>query len=153
MKNVKIIVPIICVLVGLGVGFLGGVEYKNYQAKKLRNNFTTSGTNGNFQRFTGGTRVAGQNGNGMMRGGAIEGTILSMDDKSVTVKIADGSSKIVLFSSSTTYSNTAAASKGDLKVGNTIAVFGAANSDGSVTATNVQINPVNFRPQGTPSPK
>lgn len=148
MKNARVIVPIIAVLVGLGVGFFGGIEYKNYQANKLRSSFTAGGA----QRFTG-TRTgqAGQNG-AAVRGGAVNGTILSMDAKSITVKLADGSTKIVLFSGSTTYSNTATASQTDLKVGSTVAVMGAANSDGSVTASNVQINPMSFRPQGSPSP-
>lgn len=38
MKNVRMLVPIICVLVGLGVGFLGGFEYKNYQTMKRPSN-------------------------------------------------------------------------------------------------------------------
>jgi hypothetical protein len=151
MKNARVIVPIIAVLVGLGVGFFGGIEYKNYQANKARSNFAAGGANGNFQRFTAGTRGTGQGG-AVARGGAVNGTILSMDAKSITVKLSDGSTKIVLFSGSTTYSNTATASQTDLKVGSTVAVFGAANSDGSVTATNVQINPMSFRPQGSPPP-
>lgn len=145
MKNAKVLVPIIYVLIGLGVGFLGGYEYRNYRL----NNARINGTGGNLQRFVGGTRGANQN--GMMRG-AITGSILSMDDKSITVKLNDGSTKIVLFSGSTTYSNTVAATRMDLKVGGEVAVFGATNSDGSVTATNVQINPTFFRLQGTPSP-
>jgi hypothetical protein len=147
MKNARMLVPIICVLIGLGVGFLGGYEYRNYRLKKT---ITNIGTNGNFQRFTGsGINRIGQNGNGMMRGGIIEGTILFMDDKSVTVKLNDGSTKIILFSNSTSYSNTVASVKTDLKIGSTVAVFGVTNSDGSVTATSVQINPVNFKPQAT----
>lgn len=145
MKNAKVLVPIIYVLIGLGVGFLGGYEYRNYRL----NNARINGIGGNLQRFVGGTR--GTNQNGMMRGATV-GSILSMDDKSITVKLNDGSTKIVLFSGSTTFSNTISASKSDLKVGGEVAVFGATNSDGSVTATNVQINPTFFRPQGTPSP-
>lgn len=149
MKNARTLVPVICVLVGIGVGFFGGIEYKNYQVNKLRNNFTMMGDNGP-QRFTG-TRGTNQNSARMM-GGAVNGTILSMDNKSLTVKLTDGSSKIVLFSGSTTYSNTTPASQSDLKVGNTVAVFGAPNSDGSVTATSVQINPISFKPQNSPNP-
>jgi hypothetical protein len=151
MKNARVLVPIICVLLGLGAGFFGGIEYRNYQINKARGGFAAGGANGTFQRFTAnGTRGVGQN--GMMRGGAVNGTILSMDDKSITVKLADGSTKIVLFSDATTYSNTATASKSDLKTGGTVAVFGTTNSDGSVTASTVQLNPMTFRPQGSPNP-
>lgn len=152
MKNTGTLITVICLLIGLGVGFFGGYKYRNYSLSKAMVNL---GANGNFQRFTGNgtTRMMGQNGNGMMRGGAVEGTILSMDDKSITVKMSDGSSKIILFSGSTTYSNTQVAVRNDLKIGSTVAVFGASNSDGSITATNVQINPVTFKPQGSPAPK
>jgi hypothetical protein len=154
--NKKALVPILLLVAGLIGGFFGGMQYRNYQLQKARGNF---GANGNFQRFNG-ARPSGQNG-GMMGRGGVAGSILSMDEnadgvlKSITVKLADGSSKIVLFSASTTYSNTVNATKTDLKVGQNVAVFGAANSDGSVTATNVQINPEfgRINPSPVPSPK
>ncbi|NCB26825.1 MAG: hypothetical protein EOM62_15350 [Bacteroidia bacterium] len=59
----------------------------------------------------------------------------------MTVKLADGSSRIVLFSDSTTVNQSVAASKNDLKVGLNVAVRGDQNSDGSVTSTNIEINP------------
>jgi len=128
MKNVKSLIPIICVLVGLGVGFLAGFEFKAYQLKKSFSGNQTANGKINTQQMG-------------MRGGVVIGSILSMDDKSVTVKLSDGSSKIVLFSDSTTYTNTVDAAKSDLKVGENVAVSGTSNSDGSVTATSVQINP------------
>lgn len=147
MRNVKVLVPIILVLVGLGVGFFGGFEYRNYQ---IRKNLTNGGEN--FQRFVGNRNgTMGGQGNVMMRGGVF-GTIFSIDSNGITVKLNDGSSKIVLFSSSTTFANTVSATKNDLKTGDTIAVFGASNSDGSVTATSVQINPEFGRPQPSLNP-
>ena len=137
MKNAKVIVPIILVLIGLGVGFFGGYQYRNYRLAQTRGNFGAAGANG--QRFVG--NRTGQNGTGIMRGGAVTGSILSMDTNSLTVKLADGSTKIVLFSGTTTYENTIAAQASDLKVGGEVAVFGTSNSDGSVTATSIQINP------------
>lgn len=131
MKNIKVIVPIISVLIGLGVGFFGGMEYRNYQIRNTR---------GNFQRFVGG-RIGSQGevNSQAFRGGAIDGSVISMDDKSMTVKMNDGSTKIVLLSGSTSYSNTVAAAKTDLKAGDSVAVFGTPNSDGSVTASDVQL--------------
>ena len=133
--NKKSVVVIVAVL-ALAAGFGGGYFFRNYQLSKIRANF---GANGNVQRFMGNRN--GQNGVGMMGRGGVVGSIVSMDDKSITVKMTDESTKIVLFSDVTTYSNTATASKEDLKVGVDVVVFGATNSDGSVTATNVQINP------------
>lgn len=147
MKNTKALIPVILLLAGLGAGFFGGIQYRNYQIAKTRGSFVL-GANG--QRFTG-TRT-GQGVTAGARGGAVSGSILSMDASSITVKLADGSSKIVLFSTSTTYSKTVNAAQTDLKVGENVAVAGATNSDGSVTATNVQINPEFSRPQASPAP-
>jgi hypothetical protein len=144
MKNAKVIVPIILVLVGLGAGFFGGYQYRNYRLNQARGNFGA-----NSQRFIG-TRGTGQNG-GMMGRGGVYGSILSIDASSITVKLADGSTKIILFSGSTTYENTIVAQASDLKVGGEVAVFGTSNSDGSLTATNIQINPQFGRGAG-PSP-
>lgn len=111
-----------------GVGFYAGMKYQQSKVP---------------------VRQFGQGGQGQNRvrmGGQVIGEILSMDEKSVTVKLADGSSKIILLSSTTTFSATATGAKTDLKVGVRVAAFGTTNSDGSVTATNVQINPA-FRPQ------
>lgn len=147
MKNAKTVVPVFLTLVGLGVGFGSGYFYRNHQLQKMRGNF--AGGNANFQRFTPGRNGMG---NGMFRGGGVAGTILSMDEKSFTVKLPDGSSKIVFFTDKTTYSNTQTANKSDIKVGGEVAVFGAPNSDGSVTATNVQLNPMFFKPEVSPLP-
>ncbi len=70
---------------------------------------------------------------------AVRGEIVSADDKSVTVKLMDGSSKIVLFGQATTFGKSAVATKADLKTGETVMVFGKDNTDGSVTAQAVQI--------------
>lgn len=144
MKNTKALVPVIMILIGLGVGFFGGVQYRNYQISKSRGNFT--GANG--------TRFIGRNGQngGMMGRNAVIGSILSMDANSITVKLADGSTKIVILGGTTTYSNTVSASQNDLKTGENVAVFGTPNSDGSVTGVNVQINPAFGRLQPSPTP-
>lgn len=148
MKNAKVIVPIILVLVGLGAGFFGGYQYRNYVLRRGFSGQAGAGT-GNFQRFTG-TRT----GTGARAGGgAVTGSILSIDTNSMTVKLADGSTKIVILGGSTTYSNTAAATQSDLTTGSNVMVLGTTNSDGSVTATNVQINPQLGRPvMPSPSP-
>jgi hypothetical protein len=146
-KNTKMIVPIILLVIGLGGGFFGGYEFKTYQGNKARTAFTQGGTIG-AQRYVG-TRTG--NSARTSGGGAVSGSIISIDNNSITVKLADGSTKIVLLSGTTTYSNTVTAVQTDLKSGTNIAVFGNANSDGSVTAASVQINPVSFRPAGSPT--
>jgi len=132
--NKNILTTIIVALIVGAVGFFGGQKYESYKISKNPRSFfmqTQGGPNGqgnqNRNRFSGGRPVVGE--------------IVGMDDKSITVKMADGSTKIVILSDSTTYNKSAEGSKDDLKVGESVGVFGTDNSDGSVTAQNVQLNP------------
>lgn len=138
MKNLNIL-TIALLLVGLGAGFFGGMQYQKSQNGENRQ--LNSQTGGQGRRF------AGQNGNNR----PVAGDIISADDKSITVKLADGSSKIVLVSDSTQINKAATATKSDLKTGEKVAVFGTQNSDGSVTAQNIQLNPQNRGGLGSPS--
>lgn len=136
-----IVIVILSLLVGGGIGFFGGTQYQ----KSQRPSFTGQFGNGQLGTRTG----TGANG-ARFRGNGANGTILSVDNNSITVKLADGSSKIVLLTGSTSINKASAASTGDLTTGETVAAFGTTNSDGSITATNVQINPM-MRGPGGPS--
>lgn len=114
------------------VGFAGGYFFRNYRLTKTRQNFT-----GQFQR----TGNSSQNQGNRLGGRPVVGEIISRDDKSLTVKMTDGSSKIVILSDSTSYSKTDTVNIDELKVGTQVGVFGTDNSDGSVTAQNIQLNP------------
>lgn len=129
MKN-PIVIVILLLLVG-GGAFFGGMKYQQSQQP------TVSSQSMNGQRFTG---TGGQQNGTRTRGGQVVGGIISQDDKSITVKLQDGSSKIVLFSDTTTISKATEGSRNDLKVGERVGVFGTTNSDGSVTAQNIQLN-------------
>ncbi len=130
-------------IVFAGAGFFGGMKY---QQKKGLQNIRQQFGGGQFQRGNGSANISGQPrqaGNRIV-GRAVTGEILSQDEKSFTVKLPDGSSKIVLLSESTTVNKATAGTKEDLKTGEQVVVFGTENSDGSVTAQNIQLNP-NFR--------
>jgi len=71
----------------------------------------------------------------------VRGQVLSMANDSMTVKMSDGSTKIVVLSESTAFMQSTKAALSDVKTGDTVNVVGTANSDGSVTATDIQINP------------
>jgi hypothetical protein len=142
-----LIVGIIALLIGGAAGFFGGMQY---QKGKVTAN-TQAGLNGNFQR--GNRTRAGRPGgaNGM----AVRGQIISADNNSITVKMMDGSTKIVILGSNSVIAKTTTASASDLVNGANVIVFGTTNSDGSVTAQNVQIgNGMMFggpRPSSSPS--
>jgi hypothetical protein len=141
MKN-PILIALITLVIGAGAGFFGGMQYQLSKTRSLTGN----------RQFTGNGNFPGRNGNGARAGFTpVNGSIVSADDKSLTVKLTDGSSKLVILSATTQINKAATASAADLQVGDKVAVFGQTNSDGSVTAQSVQLNPIirNF-PSGTP---
>ncbi|KKT45818.1 MAG: hypothetical protein UW37_C0040G0007 [Candidatus Gottesmanbacteria bacterium GW2011_GWA2_44_17] len=133
-NNILIIIVVVALVVGAG-GFFAGMKYQ--ESKSPTGRFgSPRGEAGNFQGV--------RNGNFEQRAQGlrpVNGEIISSDDKSITVKLQDGSSKIVLLNDTTTFSKSAEGSKSDLKTGEKVAVFGTENSDGSVTAQSVQLNP------------
>lgn len=132
MNKNSIIILVVAVIVVGAAGFFGGMKYEQSKA--------TNPANGQF--------AAGRFGQGRFggRGGMMPtvGKIVSSDSNSITVQMQDGSSKIVNISGSTKILKTSTASMSDLTSGTQVAVIGTSNSDGSVDAQNVQINPANF---------
>ncbi|HLD91917.1 MAG TPA: hypothetical protein VI795_00825 [Patescibacteria group bacterium] len=136
MKS-RYLLPTVLIVIGLGFGFAGGYYYKGLNQQKQFNEMRNgAGQRGGIAIPSGGPA---RNINGF---NSIDGEIISNDDKSVTVKLNDGSTKIIFFSESTVYSNFQEAKKEDLKTGIKISVFGKSNSDGCVTANRIQLNPI-----------
>ncbi len=68
----------------------------------------------------------------------VEGGVTAVDASSITVKQADGTSRTVTLTATTTYSNCRdGATVADVTVGSRVNVLGTANADGSFTATSV----------------
>ena len=134
-KNQILITAIVAVIVG-AAAFFGGMQFQKSQRPNFAT-FTRQGEQGGNVRFGNGQRGRfGPNG-----GNSVIGEVVSVDPTGVTVKMQDGSTKIVVVSSSTSINKSDAGSKSDLKEGITIAAFGTSNSDGSITAQGIQINP------------
>ena len=72
-------------------------------------------------------------------GGGVSGEILNIDEKSITLKMRDGGSRIVFFTNSTPVYKSVAGTSADLKVGAQISTFGNSGSDGSIIAESIQI--------------
>jgi len=141
-KNQTIIIFIIIVLIVGAGAFYGGMVY----GKSQRNNTFNPG------------RLQGLNANGAQRGarqgangGIVSGQIISQDDKSVTLKLLDGGSKIIFFSDSTQITKSATGTVADLTTGENLMVNGTANADGSITAQTIQIRPV-IQQENEPTP-
>jgi len=137
-KIISIILAIIVVGIISGGAFYGGMKYgqskstfslKAFQnlSPEQRQQLFQGNMGGNLQ---GGSRATGAN--------FLQGEVIDKDDKSVTIKLPDGSSKIVFFSDSTKISKTVDGTINDVEIGKQIMVNGKQNSDGSYTVQTIQ---------------
>ena len=134
MNKKLLIIFIVVVVVGAGA-FYGGMKYEQ---SKIPQGPQMLGANvGNFRNRTGRQQM----------GGFTNGEIIAKDDKSITVKSNDGSSKIIFFSGTTEIGKSANGTSIDLEIGKTVTVSGKTNSDGSLTAQSIQIRDA-FRAAG-----
>lgn len=134
------------VIIG-GGAFYGGMKYAQSQTP-TRGQFSNGQGMGNGQ-FPGGP---GGGTRGGVNGGFTAGEIISKDETSITIKMQDGSTKIVLVGSSAQVMKSTTGSIDDLAVGTQVTITGSANSDGSVTAQSVQIRPAGSTPFGSTPP-
>ena len=132
MKNISLTVAIVIALVTAGAGFFAGTKFGGNTAQAAN---TAGGRTGGTGRF-GGLNGANRNG-----GGFTTGDVLSKDAQSITIKMRDGGSKIVFYTTSTQTMKTVDGTSNDIAVGNTVMVSGDTNSDGSLTAKMIQIRP------------
>ena len=142
--------PVIIAVIAIGaLSFFGGIKFA--ESQNLQANSLQSGRNfnGSFPGGNGGlpSGIAGPNGalTGSRRmgqnGSFIGGEILNGDDQSITVKLQDGGSKIVFLSASTKIVKTTDGTNDDLAAGKNVMINGTANSDGRLTAVNIQLRP------------
>ena len=123
-----------------GISFYAGSKYSKNGGRGGLSNLSPEERQKRVQELG----AAGVNGfrgrtGGQQGGGFVGGEIISKDEKSFTVKMREGGSKIVFFSNSTEISKSAKGSFQDLNSGAQVLVNGTANSDGSLTAQTVQI--------------
>ncbi len=141
MKNTYIGSAVIGALLIGGGSFYGGMAYQKNQpvatprAPGIQG--LAGGAGGRAAGFRPGTQGRGV---GM---GFMAGEVVSKDTSSLTLKLTDGGSKIIFFSTSTQIGKMAQGSADDLSQGTTVTVNGTTNSDGSVMANMIQIRPSN----------
>ncbi|MDB5189974.1 MAG: hypothetical protein JWN49_300 [Parcubacteria group bacterium] len=152
-KNKMIAGAAVVLVVVAGVAFYGGMAY----AKGGSNAGTQAraGQFGGAQSATGAGRTGARNGvfggvAGM--GGATFGQVIAKDDKSITVKLATGGSKIVFITPTTPVSKDVSGSLADVAVGTQVTVAGSANADGSISAQSVRIGSPTMRGTASSTP-
>lgn len=140
MKKILPLIIVAIVLVGAG-GFYGGMKYgaSRQSASGGLTNFRNLSPEERQQRFQqmGGTG----SGNRQAGDGLVNGEIIAKDDKSVTVKLRDGGSKIIFYSASTEIGKFVSGTPNDLEIGEIVMVSGTVNQDGSLTASSIQVRP------------
>jgi len=132
MKN-KIIVIVLLIVVAVGAFYLGVQNGKGSAAA------TATAARTAFTRGAGGAGRAGG-------AGAVMGQIVSVDSANgnLTISLAAGGSQVIFITPTTPVTKTVAGSISDLTSGANILVTGSANSDGSESATSIQIRPAGF---------
>lgn len=137
MTNNNLVIGYIATTVVAGaVGAFGGITYQK------SNNTTPFERGARPGMMQGKSNTSNGQVPAMQRGGMIVGEVTAKDEKSITVKMADGGSKIIVLSDATTYRTGTEAKVDDLAVGKTVSIMGIPNSDGSTTATNIELNPM-----------
>ena len=133
MKKIIPIIVILILVVG-GGAFYGGMKYgqSKIPSRQALQNLSPEQRQQLLQGRTGGGTGAN----------FLNGEFISRDEKSLTLKMQDGGSKIVFFSDSTKISKTTEGSINDVEVGKTLSVGGKQNSDGSFTAETIQLSPL-----------
>lgn len=139
--NKKIIVGIVMVVLLAG-SFYGGTVY-------AKSSMPARGQFGNGQSMGNGAGIGGTRAG--MGGGFTAGEIISKDATGITIKMQNGSTKIVLMSDSTQVMKSTIGIADDLTTGTTVTVTGSANSDGSVSAQSVQIRLAGLVPTTAPT--
>jgi hypothetical protein len=142
-KLIKAGIPfLITAIAAGGIGFFIGTSSNTNPSTPSRGQF-----GGGFGQM-GGTRQVnsgGTRGNIMPQSeGMTMGTILSIDDKGITLDVKPNGSRIIFITSGTKILKSIEGTQSDLKEGSLVTITGTPNSDGSITAKSVQI-----RPEGT----
>ncbi len=133
----KIIIIIIAIAV-IGCGsFYGGMKYGT--SKAATNIQSMRQARG--QQFVGGG-IGGPRGGQNAGGSFTTGEIISKDDKSITIQVRGGGSKIIFLTTTTPITKNATGSTEDLNTGTQVVITGKTNTDGSVSAESIQVRPL-----------
>jgi hypothetical protein len=147
-----LILLVAAVLLGSAIGgaFIGGIAIGKNQGKDeasqdLQNRVSQFSSRFGQDNSTSGNTVPPSgftppSGGGIVIGRGTTGTIEKIENNTISVKTADGSSVNVITSSSTTVQKMDTGSTNDLKPGDTISVSGETQEDGTIQAANILIS-------------
>lgn len=123
----KILIVIIALIAVGGGAFYYGMKYRESKIPQKPQIFGANASSSRNQ--TGKQQMAG----------SVSGEIIAKDDKSVTINLRAGGSRIVFFADSTEIVKSASGTQNDLEIGKSVVINGKANQDGSITAESIQL--------------
>jgi len=144
-KSTLVIWAIVIAVVAFGAGW--GIKGSSSPAatngaSATAGAFSGAGGAGGARGFGGAGRAGGAG------GGLVVGTVVSVDPTSISVALPNSTSTtattgstVVLYSTGTNILKSVIGSAADLSVGESVTVQGSANSDGSMSASTIQIRP------------
>ena len=139
MNKIIITMVILVLVAGAGV-FYGGMKYGAAgDSAASGQSLTQQQRQARFQQMGNGAGRAG--GVGARGGNMVSGEIISRDDKSITLKLIDGGSKIIFYSPNVQIEKTTTGTPSDLEVGKSVSVSGQTNPDGSLVAQTIRFRP------------
>jgi len=136
MKKIILLIIVGIVVVG-GGAFYEGMQYGKFSSpvqngsSQFSRGFEFQGTARTGSRTAGGSQMRG--------GEMIGGEVLSKDATSITIKLPDGGSKNMFFSSSTKIMRLTEGNISEIGVGTQIFGQGTTNPDGSISAQTIQL--------------
>lgn len=131
--NKKIIFQIVVVVVAIVFFLLGSLISGS---KNTSNNLPPAGFGQNMKN---GQRSGSVVMRGGVNGGGLMGDVISKDGKNITVKLADGGSKLVSLSDATEITKSEKGVIDDIKEGTKIFVTGEQSTEGIYAAKTIQI--------------
>jgi len=138
-KSTWIVIGVILII----IAFVGGLEYGKSTAASSSSAASRGAT---FGSSTGTRSFAGRAGG--TGGGLVAGTIVAVDPTSISIQLPNSTSTtattgstVVLYSDGTSILKSVVGSPADLSVGESVTIQGTANSDGSMSANEIQIRP------------
>ncbi len=143
----KLLPIIIAIIVAVGGAFYGGMKYGQSKSPAPTANNAAGFVNlspeerqARLQQFGAAGFAGGQKGT-RAGGESATGEVIAKDDKSITVKLSDGGSKIVFFTENTPVMKSVSGLPQDIAVGTQVVANGTKNQDGSITAQSIQLRP------------
>jgi hypothetical protein len=135
MKSNSITITLVIAVIVGAVGFYGGMQFQ----KSQRGSFP-GGMNGMPNGLPiGGSGARGNTSKTGIGSRPFSGEITKVDQNTITVKTQDGSSKIVIFSTSTKVNKTTEGASTDLVTGGQVTVIGTEGTNGTITAQNIAV--------------